>query len=202
MELTFIGHAGFRIDNLLIDPWVSQFEVEQPSDVIVVTHDHFDHHDGAFDFANEHDIPVVGTPETVEPAQNQAAMNIGGPQEVAGWDISLVQAFHTGNPTGAILQRDGTTIYHTGDTGLFGDMQLIGDVHAPDVMLVCIGGHFTMDVEQAAQAVAMVKPRVVIPMHYDTFDAIKADTKRFEELVKSRTDAQVRVLRPGESTDV
>lgn len=74
MELTYLGHAGFRIDELLIDAWVAQFSVDEPADVLVITHDHVDHHEGAFDYANEH--AIVGTPETIQAADHQEAMNI------------------------------------------------------------------------------------------------------------------------------
>ena len=202
MEIQFIGHAGFRIDNVLIDPWVNQFKIDSTPDAIILTHEHFDHHDGAFDLANKEDIPVIGTPETIEPAKNQVGMNIGGPATHAGFDISFVQAFHTGNPTGVVLKKDNHSIYHTGDTGLFSDMKLIAELHKPDVMLVCVGGNFTMDIHQAAKAVEYVQPKIVIPMHYDTFEQIEADVEEFKKIVEANTDAEVRILKPSETTGV
>ncbi|MFT4249987.1 MAG: metal-dependent hydrolase [Candidatus Woesearchaeota archaeon] len=202
MEIEFLGHAGFRINNVLIDPWIKKFPVQTIPQAIIITHDHFDHHEGAFEFANKHNIPVIGTPETIKPAKKQIGMNIGGPSTNAGFEISFVQALHTANPTGAILKQEGKTVYHTGDTGLFSDMKLIGELHKPDVMLVCVGGNFTMDIYQAAQAVAFVKPRIVIPMHYDTFPTIQADTQAFKQLVEKTTDAQVQIMRVGDVTTV
>lgn len=115
MEIEFIGHAGFRIDNIAIDPWLEKFKVSKTPAAIIITHDHEDHHKGAFKLANKHSIPVIGTPETIKQANNQVGMNIGGPSTITDFTISLTQAFHTGNPTGVILQKDDTTIYHTGD---------------------------------------------------------------------------------------
>ena len=123
-------------------------------------------------------------------------MNIGGPSTFLDFEISFTQAFHTGNPTGVVLQKDDTTIYHTGDTGLFSDMQLIQELYHPDVMLVCIGGNFTMDIHQAAKAVEMIQPKTVIPMHYNTFKQIQADAEEFKRLVETRTNTKVQVMQP------
>lgn len=89
-------------------------------------------------------------------------------------------------------------VYHAGDTGLFSEMELIGELYAPDIALLPIGGHFTMGVREAAKAVELLKPKYVIPMHYNTFPLIKADPLAFKQLVESRTQSKVVVLKPGE----
>jgi L-ascorbate metabolism protein UlaG (beta-lactamase superfamily) len=93
---------------------------------------------------------------------------------------------------------DGKTIYHAGDTGLFMDMKLIGELDKIDVALLPIGGYFTMDINDAAKAVEFLQPKKVIPMHYDTFDPIKADPKLFSEKVKKH-GAECVILQPGHS---
>ena len=108
---------------------------------------------------------------------------------------------YTGNPCGFLITIDGKKIYHAGDTGLFLDMKLIGEMDSIDVAILPVGGNFTMDVADAVKAVEFLKPRLVIPMHYDTFDVIKADLGEFRrkvEVLKRR----VAVLGVGESADV
>ena len=95
---------------------------------------------------------------------------------------------------------EGKRVYHAGDTGLFGDMKLIGELFKPDVALLPIGGRYTMDEEQAAYAVKLIKPGIVIPIHYNTFPIIKADPERFKELVGG--EAEVRILNPGEFVEI
>jgi L-ascorbate metabolism protein UlaG (beta-lactamase superfamily) len=97
---------------------------------------------------------------------------------------------------------DGKTIYHAGDTGLFGDMELIGRLNHIDVALLPIGDNFTMGPEDALEAVKMLKPGLVIPMHYNTFPVIRQDPELFREQVESATPARVKVLSPGESAAI
>lgn len=202
MEIEFIGHAGFRIDNVAIDPWLNKFKISKNPEAIILTHSHDDHKDGAIELANKHSIPVIGTPETIADADNQVGMNIGGPATRKDFEISFTQAFHTGNPTGVILKKNNTTIYHTGDTGLFSDMKLLGELHHPDIMMVCIGGNYTMDIHQALEAVEMVNPKTVIPMHYNTFPQIQADAQKFKELVETHTNAKVKVMQAGDTLKI
>ena len=219
VKITWLGHAAFKVEGskvVLIDPWISgnpasplksPEEIDR-ADVIVVTHSHGDHglddavkiakRTGAV-FASQYELVVKSGLEKVEP------MNIGGFVDAGGTGVlvSFTQAWHTaevGDPTGVVVRLDGITIYHTGDTGLFSDMKLIGELYSPDVMLLPIGGRFTMDEEQAAKAVSFVKPKVAIPMHYDTFPLIKADPNRFASLVGDV--AKVVILKPGETFEL
>jgi L-ascorbate metabolism protein UlaG (beta-lactamase superfamily) len=99
-----------------------------------------------------------------------------------------------------VIHGGDATIYHAGDTALFSDMKLIGQLYKPDVALLPIGSLFTMGPQEAAVAVSLIKPKVVIPMHYNTFDAIRQDPKQFEKLVRARAKGvKVVVLNPGES---
>ncbi|HUP97089.1 MAG TPA: metal-dependent hydrolase [Usitatibacter sp.] len=106
-----------------------------------------------------------------------------------------------GNPVGYVLQIEGgPTIYHTGDTEVYEDMKLIAEFFKVDVMLACIGGHFTMDAARAALAVQKVKPKQVVPMHYGTFGLLKGTPDQLrDELAKRKVDAEVVVIKPGES---
>lgn len=219
VKITWLGHAAFKIEGsrvVLIDPWISgnpSSSLKSPedidrADVVIVTHSHGDHgfedavkiakRTGAV-FASQYELVVKSGLERVEP------MNIGGFVDAGGTgvQVSFTQAWHTaeeGDPTGVVVRMDGFTIYHTGDTGLFSDMKLIGEIYRPDVLLVPIGGRFTMDEEQAARAVKFVKPKVVIPMHYNTFPLIKADPEKFAALVGDT--AKVVVLKPGETFEL
>jgi len=219
LKITWLGHAAFKIEGskvVLIDPWISgnpssplksPEDVDQ-ADVVIVTHSHGDHgfedavkiakRTGAV-FASQYELVVKSGLERVEP------MNIGGFVDAGGTgvQVSFTQAWHTaeeGDPTGVVVRMDGITVYHTGDTGLFSDMKLIGEIYRPDILLAPIGGRFTMDEEQAAKAVEFVKPKVVIPMHYNTFPLIKADPERFVALVGDT--AKVVVLKPGETFEL
>lgn len=219
MKIKWIGQSGFIIDDLMIDPWLKKYEsfgIDAPYKlkkedkdikIIIITHAHEDHFLGAWEFAKEVDATVAGTPETIGPAMAQGItklemMNIGGPIDTNGWKINLVHAFHTGNPTGAILKKGGLTIYHAGDTGLFGDMKMIGELFKPDVAILPIGGRFTMDEEQAAIAAKWLGAKTVLPMHYNTFPMIEADSKKFKELVEKTTDSKVIILAVGEETNI
>ena len=108
---------------------------------------------------------------------------------------------YAGTPAGLIIAlRGGPTIYHTGDTDLFSDMPLVSRFHKIDVMLVCIGDHFTMGPTRAAEAVKLVKPRMVIPMHYATFPVLTGTPEAFgREMKKLKLRARLRVMKVGET---
>ena len=104
-----------------------------------------------------------------------------------------------GEPAGYIIKlKDGPTLYHAGDTGVFGDMNLIGDYYRPDIALLPIGGHFTMDPEHAAYATGMLKPKKVIPMHYATFPPLKGTPEEYLQALGD-VDVEVIVMTPGQS---
>lgn len=108
-----------------------------------------------------------------------------------------------GDSTGVIVRGEGKTLYHAGDTGLFGDMRLIGEAHAIDVAMVPVGGHYTMDARDAAEAVELLNPRAVIPMHFGTFSVLAKSADEFVKMVEKKTPkVKVVVLKPGESWQV
>jgi L-ascorbate metabolism protein UlaG (beta-lactamase superfamily) len=121
-------------------------------------------------------------------------MHIGGSRKFDFGTVKFTIAHHgsitpdgqyAGEAAGVILNIDGKTIYHTGDTGLFYDMKLIGEMNSIDYMFVPIGDNFTMGIDDAVKAVEFVKPKVVIPIHYDTFGIIEADPNVFKEKVEA-----------------
>jgi len=221
-RITFIGHATvevrFRDKSVLIDPFISdnpstnQNADDFTPDAILLTHGHEDHTADALPIAKRSNCPIVAMVELAEFLQSQGApngigMNIGGPTKYEFGTVALTPAFHSssiggkymGMPSGVILTTpEGFKIYHAGDTGLFSDMQLIGE-EGLDVAIIPIGSHFTMDPKAAAKAVELLRPKYVIPVHYNTFPPIEQDAQAFKADVEGRTSSQVIVLNPGES---
>jgi L-ascorbate metabolism protein UlaG (beta-lactamase superfamily) len=190
---------------------------------IAITHGHVDHMADAVPVAKRTGAHCVAIVEIANYLQGQGIEdvsdpNLGGVVEFDwGW-ISLVPAWHTstiagseeapysaehGTPTGTaaglLINLDGKTVYHAGDTCLFSDMKLIAQRSPVDVALLPIGGHYTMDRRDAVHAADFVGAETVIPMHYDTFPAIEADAEAFKSDVESKTSSKVIVLEPGES---
>ena len=218
-KITWLGHAAFKIEiagkTVLIDPWldgnptspVKASEITE-ADIVYVTHDHTDHLGDAFNICKRTNATFVGTFELGNLAQekgvkNVMGLNIGGRVEIQGVKLWVVHAFHTaskGAPTGVVVEGEGKSVYHAGDTGLFGDMQLIGELYRLDVALLPIGGYYTMEAREAAEAVRLLKPKAVIPMHYKTFPVLAQSAEEFVEKVKEKApETRVVVLKPGES---
>ncbi len=226
-QVKWLGHASFEIITgeglkILIDPYrennpSAPTEEPDPADLVLVTHDHFDHLENVAGRTAAKGV-IVGQPEVLAKIQENnpgnleeenfvnggGGMNIGGTVEVRGVKITMVQAFHSsdaGSPAGYVVQlSDGKTIYHAGDTGIFSGMELIGELYDLDLALLPIGSVFTMDPAQAALAVELLQPEKVIPMHFGTFPILVPDAAEFVELAeKHEPDAEVIVLEPGES---
>ena len=190
---------------------------------IAITHGHADHVADAIPVAKRsgaHCVAIVELAEWLKGAgiEDVSDPNLGGTVTFDwGW-IKLVPAWHTstipgseeapfsaehgtaiGTATGLLVNIDGKTVYHAGDTCLFSDMKLIAERNPVDIALLPIGGHYTMDRHDAAVAAQFVGAGTVIPMHYDTFPPIETDAGAFKSDVEAETSAQVVVLKPGES---
>lgn len=225
MKITWHGHSAFELqDSLitLIDPFFSGNTMADVTaddvdpDVIVVTHGHADHMGDTMTIAKRTGCKVVSINEIAKYVQSQGVDarggNIGGTIDL-GVKYTFVPAMHSngideagfgwdaGSPAGIVVS-DSLAVYHAGDTALFGDMALIRELYKPKVAMLPIGGRFTMDASQALLAVKMIQPRLVLPMHYNTFDVIRADVGMFQRMVEDQTDAEVVVLEPGDSIDV
>jgi L-ascorbate metabolism protein UlaG (beta-lactamase superfamily) len=197
-------------------------------DLILLTHGHADHVGNAVEIGkrtgaslvsnfdlNAAIVSALGYPEAQ--AGNETTGHLGGElslldgevqvQFVPAWHGSSIQKeesaapVYAGNPTGLIITlSDGPSIYHTGDTDLFSDMALVKKFHKIDVMLVCIGDHFTMGPARAAEAVRLIAPKTVIPMHYGTFPVLTGTPEGFErELKKHKLKSKLRVVEVGET---
>jgi L-ascorbate metabolism protein UlaG (beta-lactamase superfamily) len=190
---------------------------------IAISHGHVDHMADAVGVATRTGAECVAIVEIANWLGEQGVEkvhdpNFGGTVEFDwGW-VKLVPAWHTstiagsseapysptsgtvtGPPAGLVISIGGVTVYHAGDTCLFGDMKLIGERNPVDVALLPIGGHYTMDRHDAVFAAELVGAGTVIPMHYDTFPPIETDAGAFKSDVESRTSSQVVLLNPGES---
>jgi L-ascorbate metabolism protein UlaG (beta-lactamase superfamily) len=222
VEITYHSHACFGITvgdtQLLIDPLlngnpladVSAGEVE--ADYILVSHGHGDHVGDAVEIAERTGATTISNFEIMSWLQEQGVENahplhIGGGYDFPFGRVKLTIAHHGsalpdgsygGNPAGFLLTLEGKKIYHACDTGLFYDMKLIGE-EGLDVAILPIGDNFTMGPEDALRAVKFLEPKVVIPIHYDTFDVIKQDPRAFAARVERETPSQCVVLKPGDT---
>ncbi len=225
-SIRWLSHAGFIITSsegriVVIDPWIVNnplcpvgLDDISAADIVLVTHDHFDHLGNTPDIVKKTGATVVVAPETAVklrsmgvPPENVVyggyGINIGGSAEIKGIYITMTQAFHsseTASPVGYIIRlEDGTSIFHAGDTGIFSSMRLLRELYKIDVALLPIGGVFTMDPFQASKALTLLKPKIVIPMHYKTFPILEQDANRFRILAsKQSPGVKTVILEPGQ----
>ena len=223
MKITWLGHSAFVIEDgkkVLVDPFITGNDASpvKPDDVkcdlIAVTHGHGDHLGDAIFIGKRKNVPIVAIYELAEYINSKGAngigMNFGGTLDYEGIKISMVPALHSsgiseskfshdgGLPAGFVIELNGKRVYHAGDTGLFGDMKLIGEIYHPDVALLPVGGLFTMDTKLATIAAKWIRPKFVIPMHYSTWPPIKANPEEMREELE-KEGIKLLVLKPGES---
>ena len=225
MKLRYFSHSSFQITTsanikILIDPFldgnptspVKADDVE--ADYIILTHAHGDHIGDAFSIAKRCGSTFISVNELAEYCKsngfNAHNMHIGGGYNFEFGRVKFTIAHHGsmtpdnyygGEPAGVIVSNDGKNVYHTGDTGLFYDMKLIGEMTPIDYMLLPIGDNFTMGITDAVKAVELVTPKMAIPMHYNTFPVISADPNEFKKLVETK-GLKVRVLNFGEEIEL
>lgn len=227
MILRFLGHACFflqtGVTSLIIDPYLNDNPQavitadEIKTDWVLVTHGHFDHLGDAVEIAKQNNAAIITISEVArycgaKGAQTHA-MYIGGKHNFGEFTVKMTVALHgssigtnpveyLGQPCGFLIFIGGKTIYYSGDTGLFGDMELIGRLHPIDLAILPIGDNYTMGPEDALEAVKMLKPRFVIPTHYNTWDIITQDPDKFKSAVEVETGIRVTVLNPGDTFEL
>ena len=228
-KITYFGHATFSLTTPsgqigLIDPFV----MHNPStpeklkkfsrlDVIFLSHAHGDHFADLVELAKQHGSKVFAIFETAtwlhgKGIEKAHPMGKGGSQKFGDFEVTLTNAFHSnsiddggkliyaGEPSGLIIRMPGGfTIYHAGDTCVFGDMKLIAEIYKPDVALLPIGDNFTMGPKEAAYATRLLGAKHVIPMHYGTFPPLIGTPEQFKAEAKDIAGLEVHVMQPGDT---
>lgn len=227
MRLTYHGHSCFFLETsqarIVIDPFLNDNPAARikardvQCDFVLISHGHEDHSGDALEIAQHCDATIVANYEIAEyfaakGAKKTHGMNPGGGHNFPFGRVKLTLAHHTssveaglkpiylGVPCGLLIQADGKTLYHAGDTALFLDMQLIGRAGI-DVAMIPIGDNFTMGPEDAVTALDFLKPKVAVPIHYNTWPVIAQDAAAFAGQA-AKSGHTVRVMNSGDVLDV
>jgi len=231
-SIRWLGHAFIEFTAadgkvILFDPWtkddgnpscpIGTEEIEK-ADLVLVSHDHADHVASAAAICKRTGALLGGPVQTVkrligEGLKEEQVVNfgfgymVGGGVELDWVKVTSTPAFHSSDTACAlgniVTTADGTTVYHAGDTSLFGDMELFGRVYPMDVAILPIGGVFTMDAYQAGEAVKMIKPKQVIPIHYASFPIVAKTADEFiKQCAEKAPNVEVKALSVGESLNI
>jgi L-ascorbate metabolism protein UlaG (beta-lactamase superfamily) len=227
-KITWLGHASYKITTssgqvILIDPWISgptcpeHLKKFDRVDLLLITHGHGDHFADVPSIIEQFQPKVTAIYETAawlesKKAKNVLPMSKGGTHTVGDVAVTMVHAFHSnsildngkyiyaGEPAGYIVRLPGGfSLYHAGDTDVFGDMRLIAELYKPELALLPIGNVFTMGPREAAHAVRLLGVRHVMPMHYATFPLLTGTPKAFREETADIKGLEIHELTPGES---
>ncbi|OME78318.1 metal-dependent hydrolase [Paenibacillus sp. FSL A5-0031] len=229
MDIIYHGHSCIQLiagdKSLIIDPFLRGNPLattkaeEIKTDAVLLTHAHMDHILDADQIALSNDAPVVANPELAAymswKGVKTIGMNIGGTLDLGFAKAKMVQAFHSsgivveedktilygGMPAGYIVNMEQLNVLHAGDTALFGDMKMIGDRHPIDIAFIPIGDHYTMGIDDALQAAIWYNAKLVVPVHYNTFPAIRQEAESFVQQLQER-GINGKVLKPGEKITV
>jgi L-ascorbate metabolism protein UlaG (beta-lactamase superfamily) len=223
IQVTSLGHATFLVESgggtrIMIDPWLRQnpvtpAELKDPTryrlHAVLVTHSHFDHAADAVELAKSANAPLISAFEWVSaqalPDTLKMGGNVGGAFRIGDVTVHLVPAMHSSEPSGRALGfvltfADGRSLYHTGDTWIFGDMALIQELYHPNIILIAVGGGpYGEDPATAYLAIEKYfKPDVIVPMHYGTFPALSQQREVDAAFGK---DKRVTYMKPGDMKD-
>lgn len=221
MKIEYLGHACFILEDkgikILIDPFLTGNSLaaktakQVEADYIFVTHGHGDHLGDTYAIAKRTGATVYAVVEFADGPMaakriKTAHGNIGGKQQTPFGSVKYVSAAHGSGVPGAlacgyVFEIGGKKIYHAGDTALIADMQFLADDQI-DAALLPIGGFYTMGPEDAVKAAKLIRPKYVIPMHYNTFPVIRQNPDDFKKAVEGEGICKVKILNPGESFEI
>lgn len=231
MQITWLGHSTFLIKTpsgkrVLIDPWVMNNPAcpanlkQLPSvDTMLITHAHYDHIGDAIEIAKRHRPQIAAIFEAchwlgTKGVENCSAMNKGGGQTVGDIHVTMTHAVHScgitdgdqiiygGEAAGYVVElENGFRLYHSGDTAVFGDMRIIGELYRPDLVMLPIGDLFTMSPREAAYAINLLNARRVIPMHWGTFPALTGTPAALREATREVKGLEIIEMKPGETLE-
>jgi L-ascorbate metabolism protein UlaG (beta-lactamase superfamily) len=222
MQITWLGHSAFEIedlDHIVIDPFITGNPMapkrwdEVKCEIIALTHGHGDHVGDTVEIARKNGAIVVAIHEIAQFLSKLGlsveSMNKGATIRVRNTGFTMTHAIHSSGISGEKIMIEGgeaagyilhgsKVIYHAGDTSLFKDMELIAELYKPEIAILPIGDRFTMGIREAALATKLIAPRIVIPMHYNTFPLVEQDPFAFKEAVESICASEVVILNPGD----
>jgi len=227
IQAYWLGHASFRFISpngsiIYVDPFLKDNPKTPESeknpdkiDYILLTHGHEDHVGDTIELAKKTGAKVLGILELVDvlqqnglPEDQALDINKGGTVSFDDFKVTMTSANHsssfggvyTGDPAGLVIRfSDGYTVYDLGDTNIMQDMALYGQLYEPDLALVPIGDHYTMDPTEATLAVKLIKPKHAVPIHYGTWPILSGSPDKFKELVEKETSTQVIIAEPGKN---
>lgn len=219
MQIKYLGHSAFELKfndkKVLIDPFLvlsPNYDVNGVTDIFV-THGHGDHLGSAIEISKKTGARITAVFELANYCASKGAntngINIGGWLDFEWGRVLPVVALHSsstpegiyaGCPCGFIFEIENKVIYHAGDTCLNGEMKILGELYQPDIAMLPIGGNYTMDIEQAVIASEWLGASGIIPMHYNTFDAINVDITEFERQIRNKGKIPL-VLKVGQTLD-
>ena len=218
MEIKYLGHSGFKFTsqgyNILVDPWKCSNENYNSISDILLTHGHFDHAGLGIELSKQNKTKVTAVFELANYINsiggNAEGVSLGGWLNFDWGKAIFLPAFHSsstpdghyaGCAAGILLEIEDKRIFHAGDTCLNSEMQVLREIYHPDIAILPIGGHYTMDIENSVIAANLIGAETVIPMHYNTFEAIRVDITQFDALIKEQGKTP-KIFEIGESTNL